>query len=139
MPEIDPTDAPTGVGHAESPGRSRRVPRRAAGRRERSTVVSTSGTAVFGASPVTMSAALTRMGQAGAAALIFGTGAREDRAASSAAMYPVFITGASRAERKAGLRLARRYHEVRAADVKRDASAVRGRILEFITQAAPQG
>ena len=44
-----------------------------------------------------------------------------------------------RAERKAGLRLARRYHEVRAADVKRDASAVRGRILEFITQAAPQG
>jgi hypothetical protein len=208
-------------------------------------VVSTSGTAVFGASPVTMSAALTRMGHAGAAALIFGTGAREDRAASSPALYPVFITGGSRAEReslglalhpdlvrgdgpsgalealaqaleasrddlatlgypeqywyktaadefaaihaatldgsggrwmelvdgralpigtldrlfprclvvriaggglapheraerKAGLRLARRYHEVRAADVKRDASDARRRILEFITEAAPQ-
>jgi len=43
-----------------------------------------------------------------------------------------------RAERKAGLRLARRFHEVPAADDKRDASDLRGLILEFITQAAPQ-
>ncbi|MDQ1506431.1 MAG: hypothetical protein QOD57_4158 [Actinomycetota bacterium] len=246
MSEIDDTDASIGVGHAESPGQSRRDRRRAAGRRDRSTVVSTSGTAVFGASPVTLSAALSRMGQAGAAALIFGTGAREARPASPAAVCPVFITGGSRAEReslglalapelvrgggpsgalealaqaleasrdalaslgypeqywyktaadefaalhaatldesgrgrwmelvdshavpiaildrlfprclvikivssglapreraerRAGLRLARRYHEVRAADVKRDASGVHDEILEFITQAAPQ-
>jgi hypothetical protein len=248
MSEIDDIDASTGVGHAESPGQSRRNRRAAAaaGRRDRSTVVSSSGTAVFGASPVTLSAALSRMGQAGAAALIFGTGARQARAAGTAAACPVFITGGSRAEReslglalqpelargngssgalealadalaasrdalaslgypeqywyktaadefaaihaatadesgrgrwmelvdsralpigtldrlfprclvikivsgglaprdraerKAGLRLARRYLEVRAADVKRDASGVQGRILEFITQAAPQ-
>jgi hypothetical protein len=207
--------------------------------------VSSSGTAVFGASPLTLSAALTRMGQAGASELIFGTRAEEVGPTRPANLNPVVITGGSlavrealglalapelvrgagpsgalealaqalkasrddlatlgypeqywyktaadefaavhaatvgesgrgwmelvdsralpiatldrlfprslvirivsgglapheRAERKAGLRLARRYHEVLAADVKRDPSAVGRQVLEFIAAAAPQ-
>jgi hypothetical protein len=97
---MDRPEASPRVGQSETLGRSRRDRRRSSGRWERSTVLSTSGTALFDASPVTLSAALTRMGQAGAAELIFGA-PQEAPAVKPATAHPVFITGGSPAQREA--------------------------------------